>query len=83
LFSLAHVNDATMLEQPSGFVLAQVTRIIKPEAAQDPHDYNKVKEVTAQLLNEDLVGSYLMALRSSTKISVNQKLINALIEQAD
>jgi peptidyl-prolyl cis-trans isomerase D len=74
LFSLK-LGQATMQQTDSGFVVAALTKIVQPTAAQDPSDYAQVGQAMAKSLQNDVGESLLAGLQSRDKVAVNQKLL--------
>lgn len=75
------IGEVTMVEAPHGFIVASLTSIKTPEAKDDPEGYQHIKDVLTQSLQSDSEMSYATSLQKNTKISINQKALDALMNQ--
>ena len=73
LFSLKQ-GQATMQQTDTGFVVAQLKKIVEPTPAQDPGDYAQLQQAMAKSLQNDVGESFLAGLQTRDKVSVDQKL---------
>jgi peptidyl-prolyl cis-trans isomerase D len=67
-------GQATMLQTPDGFTVAQLLRVAQPGPADDQADYAEVQNAMAKAMQNDIAQSFVMALRNRDKITVDQKL---------
>jgi peptidyl-prolyl cis-trans isomerase D len=74
LFSLKQ-GQATMLQTDHGFMVADLSKIVRPSPADDAQDYQEVQAAMGKALQNDIGESFLTGLQSRYKVSVNQKLL--------
>ena len=73
LFSLK-AGQATMLSNPDGFVVAELTGIQHPTPQQDPSTYATLQQSLNKTVQDDLGDSFLQGLQKQENVKVNQKL---------
>ena len=72
------IGHATMVESPTGFVVAVPTADTKPDPATNPAGLDRVRTQWAASVSNDLEVSYATELRSKAKVSVNSKSLGEL-----
>ncbi|WP_135466035.1 peptidylprolyl isomerase [Crenalkalicoccus roseus] len=77
LFELP-LHQATMVETPEGFVVAQVTEIIPADPDAAPEALGRLRAEVGQTLARDLEVQFLAALRERADVRVNPRLVEQL-----
>ncbi len=72
------IGHATMVETPTGFVVAVPTADTKPDPAANPAAVERVRTALATSVSNDLEISYATELRRQAKITVNSKVLSDL-----
>ncbi len=72
------IGHATMVESPTGFVVAVPTADTKPDPASDPAAVDRVRTQLAAAASNDLEITYATALRERAKVTVNSKVLSEL-----
>ena len=67
-------GEATMLQTPDGFTVAQLLHVVQPGPADDQSDYAQVQTAMAKAMQDDVGESFIASLRARDKITVDQKL---------
>lgn len=80
LFALKKQGDATMLETPEGFLVAQLASITAPDAASDPAGTATLRDQVAQAIGSDVDAILTTALRDRGKPRVNQQMLNGIAQ---
>lgn len=73
LFSL-QPGQATMAQTPDGFIVAQLTKINQPRAADDPQDATGIAQAMTKSLQNDVAESFLGGLQTRDKVRIDPKL---------
>jgi peptidyl-prolyl cis-trans isomerase D len=73
-------NEATMIETPDGFVVAQLVEIVKPDAAADKTGYDQVRTALSKSISGDLETVFVDALRQRAKPQINQQGFDSVIQ---
>lgn len=80
LFALKR-GDATMVETPTGFVVAALRDITEPDPAADPVGYGRARDGMTRSVAEDLELTLAGALRDRARPTVNRQLFDAVVQQ--
>lgn len=80
LFTL-HLHEATMAETNTGFVVAQLTEILPPDAKTDPLGMAQAREGLTRALHDDYLQMYAVAVRDTAKAVVRPGIVQGLIQQ--
>jgi peptidyl-prolyl cis-trans isomerase D len=73
-------GEATMVETPDGFMVAQLTDITEPDPAKDPVGYGQLTQAVTHAEADDLELSFAIALRMRAKPQVNPQVIDQLAQ---
>jgi peptidyl-prolyl cis-trans isomerase D len=79
LFSLKK-GEATMVETPTGFVVAVLTDIKTPDPATDPIGYAQLKDVLDRSLNQDVTATFAAAAREAAKPRITGRVLADLTQ---
>lgn len=79
LFSLKK-GEPTMVETPSGFVVAVLTDIQRPDPSPDSSAYREVREQLRRSIGDDLENLYVAAVRTRDKPRINQQMVESLVQ---
>ena len=75
LFTLKQ-GEATMHETKTGFVVATLAEITKPDPKADPGAMQQVRNGLAKAISDDLLVSYGTAVRDAAKPVPNEKVFS-------
>jgi peptidyl-prolyl cis-trans isomerase D len=73
-------HEATMVELPEGFVVAQLTEIMKPDAATDKAGYDQARTAIARSIGNDIASVFVQALRQRAKPQINQQGFDSVVQ---
>ena len=73
-------DEATMVEVPEGFMVAQLTEIQPANPAADKLGYDQARAATTKSLQNDLMAVYVEALRRETSVQTNQTAFNGVVQ---
>jgi peptidyl-prolyl cis-trans isomerase D len=82
LFTLK-VGEPTMLETPSGFMVATLADIVHPDPKADPDGMKQVHDGLARALRDVVVETYAHALLADAHVVPNEALVQQLSSQGD
>ena len=74
------VGKATMVESPTGFVVAVPVQITKPDPAKDTAALDRVRIGLAGAMSDDLEMTYAAALREREKVTVNRPVFDSIAQ---
>jgi peptidyl-prolyl cis-trans isomerase D len=74
------LNDATMLETPSGFLVAKLVEVQSPDPQTDPAGAAQMRTALSRSIDQDMEITYAAALRDRVKPTVNQAMLESLIQ---
>jgi peptidyl-prolyl cis-trans isomerase D len=74
------VGHATMVESPTGFVVAVTVAITKPDPATDTAGLDRVRLALSAATSDDLEMTYAAALRTREKVVVNRQLFDSIAQ---
>jgi peptidyl-prolyl cis-trans isomerase D len=74
------LNEGTMIETPDGFLVAKLVGIASPDPATDPVGSAQMKSALDQSIAQDIEMTFAAALRDREKPTVNQTLMESLIQ---
>lgn len=77
LFETA-LNDATMVETPDGFTVAQVVEVTPADPDADAAAVAQLRGAVEQSIAQDLEVQYTAALRGRANIRINQRLLDQI-----
>jgi peptidyl-prolyl cis-trans isomerase D len=73
-------GEATMIEVPDGFVVAQLVEVVKPDAATDKAGYDQTRAAIAKSLSDDVAAVFVGAVRQRAKPQVNQQGFDSVVQ---
>ena len=79
LFGLK-LKEATMVQVPDGFVVAQLVEIVKPDPATDKTGYDQARAALSKSISGDLTTVFVDALRQRAKPQINQQGFDSVIQ---
>jgi peptidyl-prolyl cis-trans isomerase D len=79
LFSLKK-GEPTMVETPSGFVVAVLTDIQRPDPGADSSAYSEVREQLRRSIGDDLENIYVAAIRTRDNPRINRQMVESLAQ---
>lgn len=79
LFGL-HAGEATMVETPEGFVVAQLAEVVKADAAADKAGYDQARAAISRSIGNDLAIVFVDALRQRAAPQVNQQNFDSVVQ---
>jgi peptidyl-prolyl cis-trans isomerase D len=80
IFSLK-TGEATMVETNTGFMVAQLAQVIKPDPKADPSGLADVRQGLTHALAEDYLVSFATAVRDDANPQINTKVLEQAIQQ--
>ena len=79
LFGLKN-GEATMIETPEGFVVGQLTEVVKPDAATDKAGYEQTRAAITRSLGNDMAIVFVNAVRARAKPQINQQNFDSVVQ---
>lgn len=79
LFSLKK-GEPTMVETPSGFVVAVLADILRPDPKAEASAYAAVREQLRRSLGDDLENVYVAAVRTRANPRINRQLVDSMAQ---
>jgi peptidyl-prolyl cis-trans isomerase D len=73
-------GEATMVEIPDGFVVAQLAEVVKPDAATDKAGYDQVRGAITKSMSDDMATVFIDAVRRRAKPQINQQGFDSAIQ---
>ena len=73
-------GEATMVETPEGFVVAQLVEIAPPNAGADKIGYDSAKTAITKSINNDMATVFVDAVRQRVNPQVNQQAFNSVVQ---
>jgi peptidyl-prolyl cis-trans isomerase D len=74
------LKEATMVQTPEGFVVAQLVEIVKPDAAADKAGYDQARAAVSKSISGDLTTVFVDALRQRAKPQINQQGFDGVVQ---
>ena len=74
------LKEATMVEAPDGFVVAQLAEIKKPDPATDKTGYEQARSALARSIAGDLSSTFIEALRMRAAPQINQRNFDNIVQ---
>jgi peptidyl-prolyl cis-trans isomerase D len=82
LFSLKP-GEPTMVETPTGFLVAVLREVQNPDPAADPIGYGQVRDALARAIATDMENVFAGAVRDRAKPRVNQQALEQFLQQSE
>ncbi|MBV9758914.1 MAG: peptidyl-prolyl cis-trans isomerase [Alphaproteobacteria bacterium] len=79
LFALKQ-GEPTMVETPTGFLVAVLSEIRQPDPKADPGAYDQVRNTLRQSIGNDLENVFVAALRARDNPRINRKMVDSLAQ---
>jgi peptidyl-prolyl cis-trans isomerase D len=73
-------GEATMVETPEGFLVGQLTEIVKPDAASDKAGFDQTKAAITKSLSNDMSTVFVDAVRQRAKPRINQQAFDSVVQ---
>jgi peptidyl-prolyl cis-trans isomerase D len=73
-------GEATMVETPEGFVVAQLVEIQEPNAAADKVGYDEAKSAIGKSLSNDMANVFVEAVRQRANPQFNQANFDSVVQ---
>jgi peptidyl-prolyl cis-trans isomerase D len=73
-------GDATMVETPEGFMVAQLTEIVKPDAGADKTGYDEARTAVTRSIATDLETVFIDAVRQRAKPQFNKQAFDSVVQ---
>jgi peptidyl-prolyl cis-trans isomerase D len=73
-------GEATMVETPDGFVVAQLAEVVTPDAAADKAGYDQARTAIARSIQGDIGTVFTDAVRMRAKPQVNQAAFDSIVQ---
>jgi peptidyl-prolyl cis-trans isomerase D len=73
-------GEATMVETPDGFAVAQLVQIEKPDAATDKTGYGQARGAVSKSISNDMATIFVDALRRRAKPQINQQGYESVVQ---
>jgi peptidyl-prolyl cis-trans isomerase D len=73
-------GEATMVETPEGFLVGQLTEIVKPDAGSDKAGFDQTKAAITKSMSNDISAVFVDALRQRAKPQINQQAFNSVVQ---
>jgi peptidyl-prolyl cis-trans isomerase D len=79
LFGLKQ-GEATVVEVPEGFVVAQLAEVVKPDAATDKAGYDQARNAISKSISNDMADVFVAALRLRARPRINQQGFDNVVQ---
>lgn len=73
-------NEATMVETPDGFVVAQLAEVVAPDPAADKVGYDQARAAITRSVQNDLAAVFVDAVRQRAGPQVNQRAFDSVVQ---
>ncbi len=73
-------GETTMVETAQSFIVAQLTEIVKPDAAVDKTGYDQTRAALTKSISNDMATVFIDAVRQRTNPQVNQQAFNSVVQ---
>jgi len=73
-------GEATMVETPEGFVVAQLAQIVKPDAATDKAGYDQARTAVSRSISNDIETVFVGAVRQRARPQINEQGFNNVVQ---
>ncbi len=73
-------GEATMVETPEGFVVAQLVEVVRPDAAADKAGYDQARAAVAKSIGTDLATVFVEAVRQRANPQINQPNFDSIVQ---
>jgi peptidyl-prolyl cis-trans isomerase D len=73
-------GEATMVETPDGFVVAQLTEITRPDPAADKTNYDQARAAVTQSVANDMETVFVDAVRQRANPQTNRQAFDSVVQ---
>jgi peptidyl-prolyl cis-trans isomerase D len=73
-------GEATMVETPEGFVVAQLAEIVKPDAGADKTGYDQARTAVTRSISNDVETVFIDAVRQRAGTEINRKNFDSVVQ---
>jgi peptidyl-prolyl cis-trans isomerase D len=73
-------GEATMVETPEGFVVAQLAEVVKPDAASDKAGYDQMRAAITKSISNDLAAVFIDSVRQRARPQTNQQAFDNVVQ---
>jgi peptidyl-prolyl cis-trans isomerase D len=73
-------GEATMVETPDGFVVAQLAEIVRPDANADKPGYDQARSAITKSIDNDMAAVFVDAVRRRAKPQINQQGFDSVVQ---
>ncbi len=73
-------HEATMVETPDGFIVAQLAEIVKPDPSADKAGYEQAKIAVGRSIGGDISAIFSQALRERANPTINQRNFDNIVQ---
>ena len=73
-------GEATMVETPEGFIVAQLTEIIRPDAGADKAGYDQARSAITKSIDNDMATVFIDAVRRRANPQTNQQAFDSVVQ---
>lgn len=81
MFSMK-LGEATMIEVPQGFLVAQLIEVQKPDAGADKLGYDRIKGAVTKSFADDATAVFVAALQQRAKPQIDQKNFDSIVKSS-
>jgi peptidyl-prolyl cis-trans isomerase D len=74
------LHEATMVETPDGFVVAELAEIVKPDATADKTGYDQARAAVSKSISNDMATVFVDAVRRRANPQINQQGFDSVIQ---
>lgn len=73
-------HEVTMVETTDGFVVGQLTQVVKPDAAADKAGYEQARTAINRTVQSDLATVFVDAVRQRAEPQINQRAVDSVVQ---
>ena len=73
-------GEATVVEVPEGFVVAQLAEVVKPDAAKDKAGYDQARAAVSKSISNDVANVFVAAVRQRASPRINQQGFDSVVQ---
>jgi peptidyl-prolyl cis-trans isomerase D len=73
-------GEATMVETPEGFVVAQLTEIVRPDASTDKAGFSQARDAVTRSISSDMEIVFVDAVRQRANPQTNRQAFDSVVQ---
>jgi len=73
-------GEVTMVETPEGFVVGELTEVVKPDAALDKAGYDQTRAAITKSISNDVASVFVDAVRLRANPQTNQQAFDSVVQ---